>query len=174
MQSESTYGSYLIERVVGAVRLDVALYEQMACDAAATGQAFRIVLLAGLSNGLALVPRLGGAGVLAGIGAGILGWFLWAAVIGFFGWLLARRRPNRSLLRVLGFANAPAMLLLLGAVPVVGALVRIIVVIWLVVATARAVEASFDASRRRSMVISLGGFAAYLVLGVVSGYLAAS
>jgi len=56
----------LLERVIRALRLDVGLYRDVSADRMATSQAFRVVLLAGLSNGLSLGGRLGGLGLLAG------------------------------------------------------------------------------------------------------------
>jgi len=173
MLDQPTYGPNLLERLLAALRLDLRLYEQVSADAAATGQAFRVVLLAGVANGLGLVRRLGGAGVAAGVGAAILGWFLWAAVILLVARLGARRRDERSLLRALGFANAPGVLLILGIVPVLGAVVRLMVVVWLVATTALAVEAVFDVTRQRAVFISVASFVVYLFLGAVSAYFAA-
>ncbi len=90
-------GSSLVKRLVAALRLDLRLYEEVSADAAASGQAFRVVLLAGLSNGLALVRRFGSTGIVAGVGAALLGWALWAAVIWTVAGLFRQRRGPGSL-----------------------------------------------------------------------------
>jgi len=171
-------GSSLVQRLVAALRLDLQLYEDVSADAAASGQAFRIVLLAGVSNGLALVRQLGSAGIVAGIvagvGAALLGWLLWAAVIRVIAGFVGQRRPERSLLRALGFANAPGVFLILGRLPVIGPLVRYAVVAWLVATTVRAVQATFGLTARRALAVSILGFLVYLALGVVSAYFAPS
>ncbi len=174
MNDEPTGSATLLERLIAALRLDLRLYQQVSTDAAAMGQAFRVVLLAGVSNGLGLVRRLGGAGVFAGVGAALLGWFLWAAVILLIAALLGHHRNGRSLLRALGFANAPGLLLILGIVPIIGAMARVIVVVWLVAATAQAVRAVFEVPRWRAAVISIAAFVVYLILGAVSAYFAAA
>jgi hypothetical protein len=174
MQEGLTYQPTVVGRVGAALRLDLRLYREVSTDVTSIRQAFLIVLLSGLSTGLGLGRRLGGAAISAGIGAAILGWFLWALVILIVARAFGHHRNGRSLLRALGFANAPSLLLVLGIIPVLGNVARIVVVLWLVAATAVAVQAVYDVPRRRAAVIALVGFVAYLALGVVSGYYAAS
>jgi hypothetical protein len=174
MLERRAQGTGLIERLIAALRLDLRVYQEVSGDAAATGQAFRVVLLTGVLNGFSLIQRLGVAGVFAGVGAALIGWFLWAAVIFAVAAIFGHRRGARPLLRALGFANAPGMLLVLGVVPVIGAVIRLAVVAWLVAATERAVEAVFEVSRGRATLIAVAGFIAYLFLGMVSAYFAAS
>ncbi len=174
MLEQRACGTGLIERLIAALRLELRVYQEVSSDAAATGQAFRVVLLTGLLNGFSLVQRLGLAGVFAGVGAALMGWLLWAGVIWAIAALFRHRRGERSLLRALGFANAPGMLLVLGVVPVIGTVIRLAVVVWLVAATERAVEAVFEVSRGRATLIAVIGFIAYLFLGMVSAYFAAS
>jgi hypothetical protein len=163
----------LAERVIRALRLDVGVYRDVSADRTATSQAFRVVLLAGLSNGLSLGGRLGGLGLLAGIGAALVGWLLWTGTILLVARLFGHTRTG-SLLRALGFANAPGLLLIAGIVPRLGGVIRLAVVGWLLAATVVAVQAVFTVPRRRAIVISVAGFAVYLVLGIVSAQLAAS
>jgi hypothetical protein len=167
-------GSSLVKRLVAALRLDLRLYEEASADAAASGQAFRVVLLAGLSNGLALARRLGSTGIVAGVGAALLGWALWAAVIWMVARLFGHRPRGRSLLRALGFANAPGVFLIFGGLPAVGPVIRYSVVAWLVAATVRAVQGTFGIPVRRALVISIIGFLVYLALGVVSAHFASA
>jgi hypothetical protein len=172
MLKRDSYRDGLLERLVAALRLDVNVYRLVSSDPAASSQAFRVVLLAGASNGLGLARRLGGVGVVAGVGAAILGWLLWAGVIGATATLLGHRRTGGSLLRALGFANSPGVFLILGAIPVLGAVSRTIVVVWLLAATVRAVEAVFAVAPRRASIVSVAAFVAYLVLGLVSAHFA--
>jgi len=162
----------LVERLIAALRLDPVLYTEVSAERAASGQAFLVVLLTGVSNGLGLVPALGAAGISAGAGAGVLGWFVWTAVVFVTAAPFGRRLPGRSLLRALGFATAPGAFLIIGAVPALGRFARPAVVIWLVAATVVAVEAVYGMSRRRAVLVSVVAFLVYLVLGAVSAYLA--
>jgi len=157
--------------IVAALRLDLSLYREVSTDRQASGRSFVVVLLSGFLNGLGLVRRLGQLGVWAGMGAAVLGWLLWAAVI-FSILAVLRYRRNGSLLRALGFANAPSVLLVLGIVPVIGAVVRVIVVIWLLAATTVAIQAVYDMSRPRAVVTSIVVFLVYLAIGAGVAYLA--
>jgi Yip1-like protein len=170
MIDQPTYGTTLIERLIAALRLDLPLYQQVSADGRATRQAVTVVLLAGMSNGLGLARRLGRVGPWAGVGAALAGWFLFTWVIFVIATLLRHRGNGRSLLRALGFANAPGVFLILGIVPALGAVVRSVVVLWLLATTVVAVQAVYDVPRRRAWVISIAGFAVYLVLGAVTAY----
>jgi Yip1-like protein len=170
MIQQPAYGTTLMERLIAALRLDLALYQQVSADQRANRQAFLVVLLGGLSNGLGLVRRLGRIGPWAGVGAAMAGWFMFTGVILVIATVLRHRRDGRSLLRALGFANAPGVLLIFGIVPALGAVVRTVVVLWLLATTAVAVQAVYDVPRRRAWVISIAGFAVYLVLGAVTAY----
>jgi hypothetical protein len=164
--------STFVDRVVGALRLDVDVYRAVGGDTGATGQAVRVVLLAGLCNGIALSARLGVAGVVAGVLVGLLGWVLWAMCVALVGALARRRAPTAVLMRVLGFANAPGLLLAGGVVPQMATSVRVLVALWLVAATVPAAQAAFDVSRGRAIVLALVAFAVYLALGVLSAQFA--
>ena len=166
-------GGSAIERLIAALRLDLHVYQQVSTERTATPQACLIVFLCGVCNGFGLSPRLGEAAMLAGVASAVVGWFLWALVILLVARLLGHHRGGRSLLRTLGFANAPGVLLALGGVPFVGAVVRVVVVIWLMATTALAAQAVYDVSRRRAVVIALGGFTTYMVLGLISAVLLA-
>jgi hypothetical protein len=170
MLVQRTAGSRLLARLIAALRLDLGLYEEVSRDSAANAQALRIVLLAGLSNGLGLVARIGAEGILAGVGAALLGWMLWAGVIGLTARLFGHRREGRSLLRALGFADSPCVFLFLGALPTVGAAIRFFVVVWLLATTVRAVQSVYTVATRRAVVITALGFLEYLVLGAASAH----
>jgi len=171
MLEHPTYATAnFFERLVGALRLDLGLYALVCRDRDATGQSVLVVVLGGVFNGMGLVGRLGAFGVWAGMAAALLGWILWAAVI-FLIVRPFRRRQTGSLLRALGFASAPSVVLILGMVPVVGPTVRVAVVFWLLAATALAVEAVYGMSRRRAVFVSIVGFVVYFILGIGLAYL---
>ena len=107
------------------------------------------------------------------VAAALLGWVLWAFVILVVARIAGHHRDRRSLLRALGFADAPGILLALGGVPRVGSLLRSLIVVWLLATTARAIEAVYDVPRRRAAVMTLIVFVIYLVIGAISGYFAA-
>jgi hypothetical protein len=173
MSEPPRHPAALVQRLIPALRLDLDLYVTVSADPSTTGQALLVVLLAGVLNGIGLESRLGSLAIWAGVGAGVVGWLLWAAVV----WLTARVfghvARGRSLLRALGFADAPGIFLVLGIVPAIAGWARALVVIWLLAATAVAVQAVYETSRRRGVGIALAAFAVYLLLGLVSAHFAA-
>ncbi len=160
----------LVQRLLPALCLRSTLYAEVSADARASGQALLVVLLSGVANGLGLARQVGVAGISIGVCAGVLGWFLWTLVVYGVAMILVRRRPARSLLRALGFATVPGVFLAAGSVPVIGAAVRLVVVIWLVAATAVGVQAVYEISRRRAVVIAVAAFVVYLVIGALSAH----
>ena len=156
----------LVERLVLAMRLDLEFYALVSTDRSATFQAFMVVVLGGVFNGLGLVRRLGGFGVWAGVVAAIGGWFLWTLVLLLIAGALRHHRNRRSLLRTLGFANAPQVLLILCGMPLVASTVRVLVVCWLLATATVALQAVYSIGRRRAAVIVLAAFVVYLLIGV--------
>ena len=160
----------LIERLIRALLLQPAVYAEASANRRLTGQAVMIVLLGGVLNGIALQPRLGSLAMWAGVANAVFGWLLWTGVILLIARLFGHRRDGRSLLRPLGFAAAPNVLLILGLLPAIGSVLRIIVVVWSLATTAIALEAVFTMRRRRAVVIALAGFVLYWLIGWTFDY----
>ena len=168
----------LVERFLRASLLDRDVFAEVAAHRGAGGQAFLVVVLGGVCNALGQGRAMVWSGVPADLATVWVIWILWTLVVPLSGWLLwtltvlvvarlfGQSAGYRSLLRALGFANAPAAALLLRIVPGIGPAVHVIVVLWLLAASAAAVEAVFAVSRRRAVVIAAIAFAIYLLAGV--------
>jgi hypothetical protein len=105
-------------RLLGALKLDASVYEEVEHDPSALAQAALVVGLAGLARGIGALAQEGLGGVVAGLAGGFLIWGVCAAVI----WLIGVKSFGytsdfRELLRTLGFAAAPLLWLVIGAVP---------------------------------------------------------
>jgi hypothetical protein len=140
----------LQDRVVGALRLQVSTFEEVEHDTSATSQAAIVVLAGAVSGGLASL-RYGffsGVGLVLGVVLALIGWAVGAAVV----WLVGTRLfPGKNteadygqLLRCLGFAQAPALLGILGIIPILGLLVRFLIFLWCVVAGVVGVRQALD------------------------------
>jgi hypothetical protein len=111
-------------RLMGAAALDVGIYEEVESDQSATTQAFGIVLLSSLAAGIGAGGaggRLSAANV-AYIGSiALISWAAGALLIFEIGTRLMQRPRTRSdvneLLRTIGFATTPGLLLAFGALP---------------------------------------------------------
>ncbi len=137
------------DRMIGAAKLDVRIYEEVEGDTNATGQAMGVVLLAALAN--AIGSGLGGLGpfVVVGIGA-LIGWAISAFTIYIVGAKLLPESQTRAdvgeLMRAMGFAQAPGLLRVLGSLPGVSSFVLFCISIWLLVTMVVAVRQALDYS----------------------------
>ena len=165
------------ERIVGAAKLDVRVYEEVEADRGATGQAMAVVLLASLSGGIGAVG-LGSVGLsgfaFAGIAA-LIGWGSWAFLTYVIGTRLLPEPGTRAdvgeLLRTTGFAQAPGILRIVGALAGVGPFILAIVSIWMIVAMVIAVRQALDftSTFRAVGVVLVGWVISVLVTLVLLG-----
>lgn len=168
-------GSGLVERMIGAARLDPATYEEVEHDAGANRSALLVVLLGAIASGLVGLGTGGAVGFLGGILAAILGWIFYAAVAYYIGTRILRTSETRAtigeLLRTLGYAQSPQLLLVLGVVPGIGTILGVVVSIWMVATTVVAVRQALDyTSTARAIVTAL---VAWIIYGIVYGTIAA-
>ena len=164
-----------VERMVGAARLDRAVYEEVEADGTATPQALAVVVLASVAGGIGV--GAGVRGLVVGTLAGLLGWVVWAWLIYFIGtrWLPEpdTRTDVGELLRTLGFATAPGILRVAGIVPVLGRLVFAVTAVWTLVAVVIAVRQALDyRSTARAVGVCLIGWLVQIALLVVVSLLA--
>ena len=162
------------ERMIGAAKLDVRVYEEVEADTGATRQAMGVVLLSSLAGGIGSVGL--GAGGLGGVVVGgilaLLGWVTWAFLTYIIGTrLLAEPQTHADvgeLMRTLGFAQAPGLLRVLGGFPGLGPIVLSLVSIWMFVAMVVAVRQALDySSTLRAVGACLVGWVVSLAISVV-------
>jgi len=138
------------ERIIGAARLDVEVYEEVEADTDATGQAMSVVLLASLAGGLGSVSfGAGGIGLfMVGGVVSLVGWATWAFLIYVIGTHVLPESGTRAdvgeLMRTLGFAQSPGLLRFIGSLAGVGPLVLVVIQIWLLVAMVVAIRQALD------------------------------
>ncbi len=162
------------ERMIGAAKLDVHVYEEVETDTGATSQAMGVVLLASLAGGIGAVGLgTGGLGsFIIGAIAALIGWVSWAFVTYIIGTRLLPERQTRAdvgeLMRTLGFAQSPGLLRIFGSLPGVGPIVLGLIQIWLLVAMVVAVRQALDYhSTFRAVGVCLAGWVLATVIGVV-------
>ena len=162
------------DRMVGAAKLDVGVYEEVEADTGATGQAMGVVLLSSVAAGIGSVG-LGAGGVGGVVGGGIaalIGWGSWAVVTYLIGTRLLAEPQTRAdvgeLLRTLGSAQSPGLVRILGVIPILGPLVLVVVSIWMLVAMVIAVRQALDyTSTMRASGVCVVGWVLSLAITVV-------
>jgi hypothetical protein len=159
-----------VERMIGAARLDLATYEEVEADRAATPQALAVVVLAAVAGGIGV--GAGVRGLVVGTLFGLLGWAVWAWLIYFIGtrWLPEpdTKADAGELLRTMGFATTPGILRVIGIVPVLGPLVTIVAAVWTLVAMVVAVRHALDyRSTGRAIGVCIIGWLVQVVVLVL-------
>jgi hypothetical protein len=155
--------------MIRAAKLDVHLYEEVEADQTAMPQAVATVAISSLAAGIGSLGALGLSGLLVGVIAALVGWFIWAFLTYFIGTKLLPEPGTKAdlgeLMRTMGFSSAPGVLRVLGFVPVVGVIIVLGASIWMLVAMIIAVRQALDyRSTWRSVGVCLIGWIVQVVL----------
>ena len=171
---EPTGRASMIDRMIRAARLESQVYEEVEHDQSATGQAMLVVVLGAVAAGIGALSG-GVIGLIAGVVAALIGWAVYAFIAYWVGTHLFKG-PNTEatwgeLLRTLGFANSPRLLLILLIVPVVGLIVGLAVFVWMLFTTVIAIRQALDFGTGRAIataVVSLlAQFVIYFVIAIL-------
>ena len=158
------------KRALGAAQLKTAIYEEVENDQGATGQAAGVVVLASIAAGLGAYPSV--SGLIFGVIAGLVAWVIWSYLTWWIGtkWLpeAGTHADPGQLMRTVGFAQAPGVLLILGIIPALGGLIMLAVAIWVLVAVVIAVRQALDyTSTGRAVGVCLIGWLIQIVIFVI-------
>ncbi|MEB2343578.1 MAG: YIP1 family protein [Deltaproteobacteria bacterium] len=164
----------LMERAIGAARLDAATYEEVEADPSALGQAMAVVALASVSTGIGASLASGGEGVnlVFGVLLNFVGWFAWALVAYLVGTRILPTPETQAdlgqMLRTTGFSAAPGILGIVGAVPILGGLVLLVLRLWQLASMVIAVRQALDyTSTGRAVGVCVIGFVVYLLISLL-------
>jgi len=160
------------KRFIGVLVLDSSTFEEIEADRHAAMQSVTVVLLVCLAGGFAALG-LGLAGV-AGFATGTVislgAWLVWAAAVTTVGTVVLPERKTKSdlteVLRVLGFAAAPAVFIAFAAMKAVAAPMLVLVTIWTIAAAVLGVRQALD-YRSTSRAIAVCVIALVLSFGFV-------
>ena len=153
----------IVDRMRGAATFHVPTYESVEHDTTATGQAAVVVALAAVASAIGNSFR-GGPGIFGALLGYLAGWALWSGITYLVGTrLFGGTATWGELLRTLGFAQAPGILLLLAIVPVLGALVKGVVALWLLAAGIVAIRQALDVGIGKAVLTALVGWVAWVL-----------
>ena len=158
------------ERMIGAAKLNLRIYEEVEADNTATRQAMGVVVLSSLAAGLGSASL--GLEVIASVVVALLSWVIWAFLIYLVGTRLLPEPQTRAdmgqMMRTLGFAQSPGVLRILGGLPGIGPFLLVIVSVWMLVAMVIAVRQALDyTSTWRAAVVCVGAWLAVIVPAVL-------
>jgi len=167
-----------VDRMIGAAKLDVNIYEEVEADTSATGQAMTVVVLTAVSAGVGQFASEGIPGLIGGIIGQLVAWFVWAFAAYIIGTKLLPEPGTSSnmgeLLRTIGFASSPGILLVVALAPMammpnlagiaLTVLLALGIWIWQLVAWVVAVRQALDyTSTGRAIAVCVLSFIVYIV-----------
>lgn len=150
----------LVDRLKGVFMLNAKTFQEIEHDQNATGQATMVVFGAALINGL-LSGGLFGSGNFFGAFVGgligtVLGWLLWSLVTWQIGSRMGAKTDFNEMLRVIGFANAPRV------IPIIG-------FFWSLAAAFVGTREGLDLDTGKTLITVGVGFVAMILLSIVLG-----
>jgi hypothetical protein len=168
----------LTDRMIRAARLDIGLYNEVEADLNATNQALTVVVVTAIAGGLgsaigqAIAGRPNGVvgGLIGGVLTELIGWAVWSYVMYLVGTRVFHGTATYGeLLRTLGFAYSPGVLLILRFIPVLGGLITAVVGVWRIVAGFIAIREALDLDNGNTLATIVVGIIGYLVVLFIIG-----
>lgn len=154
----------LVDRMRRAATLDGSLYREVEHDPRATGQAAVVVALTAVAAAVGSVWR-GGPGLFTALVGTLVGWAVWSGITYFVGTrVFGGQATWGEVARTLGFAQTPALLLVLMIVPGLGIVTALVVGIWRAVTGWVALREALDLDAGKTLLtVLLGWFALQVV-----------
>ena len=178
----------LFPRMLRAAKVESQLYEEVEADSGATGQALLVVVMASLSAGIGhgisglMKGGAGGIGVfftslIIGAIGSLVAWFIFSLLCFWLGTTLFKGPDTKStlgeLLRVLGFADSPALLNIFVFIPFIGPIIPFVTMIWTIIAGVVGVRQACDFTTGRAVgtvvVASIIPLIILVLIGIMVG-----
>lgn len=171
----------MLRRMIEAAKLKAALFEEVEADRGATMQALLVVVIVAISTGVATLQLGGdgredkfvfdGAALAFGVVGALIGWAVWAAITYFIGTTIFKTPGTHAdwgqMARVLGFAQSPGVLVILGILPGIGGIVILVVFVWQLLAMVIGVRQALDySSNLRAVGVVIAGALPYLAFRI--------
>lgn len=155
--------------MTGAMKADVATFEDIERDPTAMGQAITVIVIAGVA---ALVGNIFRTGIIGGIGyllLSLIGYAVWALLVTVIGTKLMPEPTTKAdfaeTFRTIGFAASPGVFNVVAIIPFLGPLIGFVISIWSLVIMVVAVKSVLDYSNTgRAIIVVLIGFVAYWIV----------
>ena len=145
--SKGSYKMNYFQRLQKAIFLDVAFYEEVEKDKKFTDQAMMTVALVSVVQGF-MIAGFAPVALVQGILGSLIRFVIWAFFIAFVGTRILPEPETESntgeLIRTLGFAYAPGLLVILKIFPVIDYFVDPVVIILQLAAMTIAVRQALD------------------------------
>lgn len=157
------------QRMTGAMKADVATFEEIERDPNAMGQAVAVIVIAGVA---ALIGNIFRAGITAGVMGliiSLIGYGVWTVLVTLIGTKLMPEPTTKAdfpeTFRTIAFAASPGVFNVLAIIPFLGPVISFFISIWSLVIMVVAVRTVLDyTSTGRAIIVCLIGFVIYWIL----------
>ncbi len=161
-----------LNRLIRAIKLEPALFEEVEADTKALPQALATVVLSSIAAGFAVSIGGGLTGWFVNVIGALLSWFVWAFLTYWIGTKLMPEPTTKSdlgeLLRCTGFSAAPGIFQVVGIIPGLGTIARIVASLWMLIAFVIAVRQALDyTSTWRAVGVCLVGWSLMVLVNIL-------
>ena len=173
----------MLNRMLGAARLNVDTFEEVEHDRSATVQALLVVVIVAVASGVGGVLS-GDASVVDGVLFGVIGgvgsWAVWALLAWIVGTTILRTKETEAdwgqLARTTGFAQTPGILTVFVFIPGIGVgglIIWFVVTVWRLAAMVIAIRQSLDytSTLRAFFVILIALIPVAIINGIIASVL---
>ncbi len=156
----------MIRRMIGAALLQPSMFEEVEHDHTATLQAAMVVIIVAIATALGSYFTFGGnfiIAIAAGVVFGLVKWAIWAFITYIIGTKLFNTEGTHAtwsqMARGTAFSQAPGVLFVFSALPIIGQFLLVMVSIWQLCAMTMAVKQVLDyRSMWRAVGVVVVGF----------------
>lgn len=158
----------IVARLTRMVKFDFTVFPEIEQDEAATTEAAVIVLVASLIGALGSVRSGFGQFLLQFIISVGVGWLLWAYLTMLIGTrIFGGNATFWGMARTLGYASAPGILRLLGAIPIIGWLFPLAAWVLSLILGFYAVRETLELTTEKAILTVLIGWAVMVVVSAI-------
>jgi hypothetical protein len=152
--------------MAGAMKADVATFEEIEHDPNAMGQAVAVIVIAGVAAMIGNIFRSGFSGGIFALIMSLIGYAVWAVMVTVIGTKLMPEPTTKAdfaeTFRTIAFAASPGVFYVIAIIPFLGPLLSVLISIWSLVIMVVAVRTVLDyTSTARAVVVCLIGFCIY-------------
>ncbi len=154
-------------RLIGALKLDASVYEEVEHDPGALPQAIAVVALAALAGGIGAVGAVGWGGLVTGVIGAAVAWVVWSGIVWIIGVKLFQYTSDfAELLRTLGFVAAPQTLYVLAILPLpmLRTVLGLVILGMTLVGFVRAVRQALDITTEKALFVALLSLGVHLLM----------
>lgn len=151
----------LFARMLRVIKLDSSLFEEIIDDSTSQSQYAWVVAILAMATGFGMFSQAGATAVNICLVTTFLSWYFWAFSVYFIGTYMFRevesKTDRKTIMRVMGFANAPGALRLLGVVPQTAPVVFLVTTIWMIAASVTGVKQAMHIRENSKVVVLCAG-----------------